>query len=300
MTKSLLTASRMASLLACPRKHFWRYEIALQPVAKSEALRFGTAWHHAMEARWRGADYAACLAAALPEGVDLDAAQCATLAGLLAGYFHQYASAEVVKEIHPEVNFHYPLAGSRLFDVAGKIDGLGVLHDGRIVLIEHKTAGEDISPESDYWLRLRANPQIMQYVLAARSLGWNIEQVIYDVTRKPAIRVKQNETPDQFAERLQADCAERPDFYFARREVPILEQDLLEFQIQRLVLARNILNSRTAEKRLTRREQAWPRNVSGLTCRHCEFTAFCLQNLTINPNQPPTGFQIGPANPELE
>jgi hypothetical protein len=299
MNKSLLTASRMAAWLACPRKHFWRYEMALQPATKSDALRFGTAWHSAMEARWRGADYDTALAAALPEGVDLDAVQCATLAGLLAGYYRQYSGTEIVKELHPEVEFRQKLAGSRTFDVAGKIDGLGVLHDGRIALIEHKTCGEDIGPESEYWLRLRANPQIMQYVLAARALGWNVEQVIYDVTRKPAIRVKQNETPEQFAERLQADCADRPEFYFARREVPVLDQDLVEFQTQRLVLARTILNCRGAEKSLLYREQAWPRNLSGMTCRYCEFSSFCLQNIKVNPNQPPTGFQIGPANPEL-
>lgn len=300
MKKSLLTATRMGTLLACPRRHFWRFEMGLQPVAKGEALRIGSAWHRAMEARWRGADYDAALAAAIPEGVDLDALQCATIAGLLAGYYRHYASSEVVKEIHPEVEFRHALEGTRSFEAAGKIDGLGILHDGRIALIEHKTCGEDISAESEYWLRLRANQQVMQYVLAARALGWDVQQVIYDVARKPAIRQKQNETVEQFGDRLEADCAARPEFYFARREVPILEQDLEEFKTQRLVLARNILSCRAAEKRLVRREQAWARNVNGMVCGYCEFSTFCLQNININTNQLPAGFQIGPANPELE
>jgi hypothetical protein len=339
--KSLLTASRMSTLLACPRKHFWRYEICLQSSTKSDALRFGTAWHNAMEARWRGADYDAALAAALPEGIDLDPVLCATLAGLLAGYCRHHKD-EIIKEIHPEIEFSAPLAGSLSFDVAGKIDGLGVLHDGRLVLIEHKTAGEDIGPESDYWLRLRLNQQIMQYVLAARSLGWNVEHVIYDVVRKPGIAPKQipvldengvkvvhdtagnrvfkkngepresgdtekgyflqsrEETPEEFSERLIADTNERPDFYFARREVPMLEQDLEEFQVQRLVLGRSILSCRASEKRLARREQAWPRNVGAIQCKNCEYASFCLQNTTIDTNNPPTGFMIGSANPELE
>ena len=71
----------MDALLTCPRKHFLRYEIGMQPAVKSEALRFGTAWHRAMEARWRGADYDGALQAAIPEGVDLDPLQCATIAG---------------------------------------------------------------------------------------------------------------------------------------------------------------------------------------------------------------------------
>jgi hypothetical protein len=294
-----------------------------------------------MEARWRGADYDAALAAALPEGVELDPVLCATLAGLLAGYCRHHKD-EIIKEIHPEIEFSMVLEGSLSFDVAGKIDGLGVLNDGRLVLIEHKTAGDDIGPESDYWLRLRFNQQVMQYVLAARSLGWNVEHVIYDVTRKPGIAPKQipvldengikvvtdaagtriykkdgkpresadaangytvqsrQETPEEFAERLTADTAERPDFYFARREVPMLEQDLEEFKVQRLVLGRSILSCRAAEKRLARREQAWSRNVSAIQCRNCEYASFCMQNITIDTNNPPTGFMIGSANPELE
>jgi hypothetical protein len=182
----------------------------------------------------------------------------------------------------------------------------------------------------------------MQYVLAARSLGWNVEHVIYDVTRKPGISPKQiplvdengikivqdvagnrvfkkdgspresgdtekgyvvqsrQETPEEFAERLTADTDERADFYFARREVPMLEQDLEEFKVQRLVLGRSILSCRAAEKRLTRREQAWPRNVNAMQCRSCEFSGPCLQNITIDTTNPPAGFMIGSANPELE
>ena len=69
---NILTASRQACLLACPRKHYWRYEIGLQTEAPSLALRFGSAWARAKEAYRKGADYDAALAAACPEGVDLD------------------------------------------------------------------------------------------------------------------------------------------------------------------------------------------------------------------------------------
>ena len=295
-----LTASRMTSLLTCARQHYWSYEVGLQAAMAPAALRFGTGWHRAMEARWRRADFATTLAAAVPEGCDLDELQVATLSGLLSGYFHCYAFDEPVKELHPEVEFSLPLAGSRTFACAGKIDGLGVLHDGRLVLIEHKTTAEDIGPDSDYWLRLRADGQLMQYVLAARALGWQLETIIYDVARKPGIRPQAGETPEAYSERLALDAQSRPAFYFARREVPVLDHDLEEFRVHRLELARQILALRRAERRVCRPDQAWPRNVSGLICRGCRFSRFCLQNVTVNPAQPPAGFVFGEKSPELQ
>ncbi len=296
--KSLMTASRMSCLLSCARKHYWRYEVGLSRVTDAAALRFGTAWHVAMESRWQGRTMDDALAAALDTAKDFDEQTVATLSGLLNGYFGHWQN-DPVKELHPEIEFRHPLKGSRSFDVAGKIDGLGVLHDGRLALVEHKTTSSDVSPDSDYWIRLRSNPQVLQYVLAARALGWDVAVVLYDVTRKPSIRVRQNETPEDFAKRLAEDCQTRPEFYFARREVPILEDDIEEFTIQRMELARLILSFRAASRKASRPEQAWPRHLTELQCRSCEFSSFCLQNIVPDPALPPAGFRVGPVNPEL-
>lgn len=296
--KELLTASRMASFLSCPRKHFWRYEVGLRRATDTDALRFGSAWHAAMEARWQGLDCTMAFDRAIKDKTELDELQVATLSGLLAAYYTWYKH-DPIKTVHPEVEFRHALAGSRTFDCAGKIDGLAVLHDERLALVEHKTAGCDIGPESDYWLRLKGNGQVMQYVLAARALGWDVEVVIYDVTRKPAIRQKQNETPEQFGDRLAADAQERPDFYFARREVPILDDDLAEFEVQRQVLARQILSCRGESRRAHRPEHGWPRNVGEMTCKYCDYAGFCLQNAAVDAQHPPSGFTVGEAHSEL-
>lgn len=296
--KELITASRMACLLDCPRKHYWRYECGLRPDMDAMALRFGTAWHAAMEARWEKLPFSDAFKAGLATACDFDEGTVATLSGLLAGYYERWAE-DPVKELCAEVEFRSPLMNSRTFDVAGKIDGLGILHDGRLALVEHKTTSADVGPDSDYWLRLRSNPQINQYVLAAWSLGWDVAAVIYDVTRKPSIRVKQSETPEQYADRLAADTQERPDFYFARREVPILEDDLEEFGIQRLELARMILNFRAASRRSRLPHHGWPRHLTEIHCKTCDYASFCLQNIVPDPALPPAGFRVGAQNPEL-
>lgn len=339
--KELITASRMSCLLDCPRKHYWRYECGLKRDVDAMALRFGTAWHAAMEARWQKQPFEDALAAALATAQDFDEFTVATLSGLLAGYYARWAE-DPVKELCAEVEFRAPLAGSRSFDTAGKIDGLAVLHDGRLALVEHKTTSADVGPDSDYWLRLRSNTQINQYILAARSLGWDVATVIYDVARKPAIKPlscvteldeqglkivqddtgarvfkkdgapKQSadkekgesyrggpETPEQFADRLAADTKERPDFYFARREVPILEDELDEFAIQRLELSRMILGFRAASRKAKRQHHGWPRHLTEMQCKNCDYQSFCLQNIVPDMAMPPAGFRVGQKHEEL-
>jgi hypothetical protein len=338
---NILTASRQNCLLSCPRRQFWQYEVGLRSTSEAVYLRFGSAWARGMEAMWKGATYEQALDAALPEGVDLDEVAVATLSALLAAYYSHHAGNELIKEMHPEVEFDVPLEGSRTFRVAGKMDGLGVLTNGTLVIIEHKTTSDSLDSGSDYWLRLRFNTQILQYVDAARIIAWDVSNVLYDVTRKPSIAPKliaeldeqgrkvvkdaagnrvykkdgtprltgdsakgyeaceRLETPEEFATRLVADVKARPDFYFARREVPILDGDLEAFRTQRLVLSRLILACRAAEKRVKNRADAWARNVSADTCNFCAYQSFCLQNINIDINQPPAGFTVGPTNPEL-
>lgn len=338
---NILTASRMTALLSCPRRHYWRYEIGLDREEVGLALRIGSAWARAMEARWKGLDGEQAYIAAVAD-CELDEYTLATVCGLIKGYYSHYGERETLAQINPEVEFNYQLDGSRTFSVAGKMDGLGTKFDNHSALIENKTTGDSIDANSDYWLRLRFNSQVYQYILASRVMGWDISEVIYDVTRKPSIRPKQItdideigmaivldgsgvrvykrdgtpresgdsakgyavkshlETPDEYCDRLIADCKARPEFYFARREVPILEDELKEFEAQRLSLSRMILDFRQNEKRLAKPEQAWPRNVSENTCNFCQFASFCLQNISVNPEQPPQGYAIKAYNPELE
>ena len=227
--------------------------------------------------------------------------------------------------------------------MAGKIDCLGrTLAHGEETMVEAKTTSYGIDPDSDYWLRLRYNMQLLQYVDAARKCGHDVSNVIYDVVRKPMISpkeiaeldslsrkivvdkdgkrvLKKNgeprqsgseadgwtvkthiETPDEFAARLRDDCMTRPDFYFARREVPILDKDLQDFHAQRKALMGIVTHLRSAKVHPLHPETAWPRTVSSNTCKWCQYSSFCLQNISVNPKNPPDGFAITRFSPELE
>lgn len=311
-------------------------------------MRIGSALHRGFEARWNGAEYEAALALALPEGVDLDSYTTQTVAALLAGYYDHYGSIERVGRLYPEVEFSYNITktwhadGMPTWTAEGKLDGLGWLNDGRSVLVEHKSTGDSLDADSEYWMRLAFDLQVLQYFDAALRGGWNISEVIYDVIRKPSIKprmvidfdeymskivldsdgrrvklkngawkqsasivngetLKQHrETPDEFSDRLWRDTKERPEFYFARKEVPVLENDLRQFRLQRETLVRLIENYRENESLVKNREDAWPRSVTKDGCKFCQYKSFCLQNISPDLNALPEGFSIGKFNPELQ
>jgi len=342
----LLTASRMGSLLACPRRHYWRYEVGLRREESKEALRFGSAWHRAMEALSLGQCPEDAYRVALGQAQDIDELAAATLWGLLAGYAQHYGgSPELLRSVevlHREVEFETQIDGSRTFKAAGKIDGLGRLADGRLCVVEYKTTSSSLDADSDYWLRLRADTQILMYVAAARAMGWDVFTVVYDVTRKPAIRPRRvprfdadgfkvvvdnetaarvflangkprqaagegqtlqtdQETPEAFGQRLYEDAMANPGFYFCRREVPVLADDLEEFADLRVQVSRMILDRRAQQRRMDAGTpwRAWPRHVNGMQCPGCEFAGFCLQNSIPDLNHPPAGYAVGAAHTEL-
>jgi len=309
---SLLTATRLTMLRNCLRRHYFRFELGLSRIRKATPLRFGGAFHYGLELHRSGlgrdlavqtaaADYATC-----PDWADPTdwAVEGETLKALLAGHFWRYQDDDV-EHVAVEQTFQIPLVNpdtgvpSRTFVVAGKIDGIVRLADGRLAVLEYKTSGSDISPESDYWLRLRCDGQISLYVLAARGLGHDVATVLYDVTRKPTIRLRKSETPEQYGDRLLKDIGERPDYYFQRREVPRLEDELAECRAESWQQAQLILETRRRAARLPDPARAWFRNVSRMTCGYCEFAALCLGAVHIDPANPPSGYQIL-ANPHPE
>jgi hypothetical protein len=100
-------------------------------------------------------------------------------------------------------------------------------------------------------------------------------------------------TTAEWGEKLSEDIAKRPDYYFARVEVPRLDQDLKEYaeelwEIQQLI--------RDAQK-----NNRHFRTVNKNTCGFCSYFSICSGATTFNPKSPPEGFElVGDRHPELE
>jgi hypothetical protein len=332
--KDTVTHSRMACMKTCPKKHFFRYELGLTRDRGSQPLRMGSAFHLGLDLHAQGKSEADAIDGAVagyaevpewcnsPDLFDDWCTEREIVARLLSGYFWRWANErpEIVATeqafefpiINPETN--HPMRG---VVVGGKIDKIIRLADGRLAIMEHKTTGDEITPDSDYWTRLRLDQQISNYVIAARSLGHDVTTVLYDVVKKPGIRPKkvvkadaaswpvyfgetqagdkppERETVAMYGARLTTDISTRPDFYFARREIPRLEADLDEFRYELLQQAQSIRDAR----RLGR----WFRNTNACLAPYkCDYFDLCSNSYDPGTGIVPTGFiQVDDVHPEL-
>lgn len=207
-----ITNSEIKTARTCARKHHLSYRLGLRPVDPGKALRFGAAFHEALDARaqtiMRGETQTDALAAAIQTALGTFDRHAPTetdelypeyilqrtqLIALLNVYHWRWSNEDQnLTVLASEQQFNIPIINpatgraSRTYTLGGKIDKIVRLYDGRLAVMEHKTAGQDISPEADYWKRLRIDQQISLYYMAAQHLGYEIDTVLYDVARKPA------------------------------------------------------------------------------------------------------------------
>ena len=271
--------------------------MGLMPVETGEALSFGKAFHVAMEARNKGMTCEEALIEGMFHVAGNEQAS-ANLSGLVYGYFSRYKDDQPIK-INSEINFTHKI-GKNGFRAAGVIDGLAQNSAGEFILVEYKTTSQSVDPSSDYWSRLRSNLQVNMYVDACREHGIEVSKVIYDVTKKPSIRPRQEETLEDFALRLREDCASRSDFYFARRQVSVLSDDIERFRTLRREICYQVAANRNRQKRAATKASPWLCCNQQMTCTCCEFKAFCLHGVEARESEIPTGFYVGERNPELK
>lgn len=337
MKLNVLTHSCMSSYKSCARKFYYAYIEGIRKDRTSAPLRFGGNFHNGLDWLAQGvsldevcnrirAAYAEAPDWALAEegGLDEWLTECETVVRLLCGYVWRWGEdkSEVVAT---EQVFDVPIvnpetgASSRTFRLQGKIDKIVRLEDGRVAVREHKTTGDDISALSDYWKRLRVDQQISTYMLAALTLGHQVETVEYDVIRKPGIEPRkltkaelktltetgeycgesfspapvERESPEMYGARLSQDIAARPDFYFARQEIPRLAADIEEFRVELWQIAEQVRESRAASR--------WFRNTDAcLRPYRCEFFEPCMAGAYPLTETPQGYVRLENVHPELQ
>lgn len=344
----LLTSTQLSTLRTCPRKHYYRYELCLAPTHAAKPLRFGSAFHRGMEWLGRGKDVDDAIAEAtksydaIPEGFDATAWEIErqTLVQLIAAHAWRYG-ADTWTILETERRFEFALINpktgkpSRTYRIAGKIDGIVRLADGRLAVLEYKTVGESIEPDAPYWLRLRGDQQITVYMLATMQLGYDVSCVVYDATRKPSIDVKQIPQLDESGKKIVLDAAgnrvltakgeprQTGDTALgyvlqARPETPeefgirLLDDigNRPDFYLARREVPRTVdelaecqLELWQHAQQLTEMRKAgrWYRNVNRWTCNTCEFSGICLGGVSVGPGEIPSGFTIlEDPHPELK
>jgi hypothetical protein len=203
----LLTSSRFTTWQRCPRAHHYRYEAGIASCDRqSAALAFGTAIHAGLESWWltiQAGDPGRALSGALEaaegslgaSGDGADPYDLARLLAMLCAYDARWLTWACGTEVLAvEQAFEYeltdPVTGktAQTWRVAGKIDLLLRLADGRVAILEHKTRTGDAGAGSDYRRRLTLDPQISTYFDGVARMGYAPEICIYDVLVKPGLK----------------------------------------------------------------------------------------------------------------
>jgi hypothetical protein len=206
--------------------------------------------------------------------------------GLIRGYARQWADTPYLVDTVESVvesDLWNPATErkSRTFRLAGKLDVTAWLN-GRRVIIDHKTASDDIGdPNSPYWRQLIVEAQPSHYALLEWLNGRKVDDVVWDVVKKPAIRPKDVAKKDQevtlrtgiyfgselsseakthlretgresfemYEARLAFDCGEtRPEWYFQRRSILRLDSAISEYATDLWENAQEVLHARNTNR----------------------------------------------------
>jgi len=122
--------------------------------------------------------------------------QASMIRGMLTAYDARWGDVQSninVREIEKQYYADLPnvrsSGRSRTFRLAGKLDKL-TAEDATVTLTDHKTTQSDIEENSSYWRQIEVEGQPNQYELLLLANGIKVDQVIWDVVRKPAIKPK--------------------------------------------------------------------------------------------------------------
>lgn len=294
----LLTNSRRRCFNKCPKLYFYTYQQGYRPIRTSDALRFGSLFHGALELYWLCGIDAAINWLFEQKETDYNVYEKETAKQLMIGY-DLFWKDEIPEDAIPELEFRAPLINpdtmgeSRTFLLAGKID---VVVPSQKRIVEHKTTSDSIEPDSDYWDALSIDGQISGYYTGAEALGHDVTECLYDVIRKPMLRPKQatpmedrkykkdgtlyanqrdsDETVEEYGLRLAEDIASRSERYFARKVITRLEDDMADYMADMWGCAREIREAQNNNR--------WPRNPDQcLAYGRCPFFGVCTKTESI-------------------
>ena len=232
------SVSQIKAFKACRRAWYFKYSEKLEPVQVAESLQIGRKYHALLETLENGEE--------LPEEYTKECA----MAKAFKKYIFPY-----IKVVAAEKELELPVGDHILH---GFVDGLS--EDGCIV--EHKTTSMDLSEGGEYEYNLLWDEQVLAYMALTGS-----RKVYYTVCKKPTIRLKKNETDEEFFKRMvewyDEDTDQKITLFTVERTDAEVEQFLKDFS--------DICDVMEKAKTLYR-------NTGNCTKfgRRCEYSSICL------------------------
>lgn len=232
---NILTNSARTAFLNCRMKFYWQYICRLTPIKASLPFLIGGNFHDGLETFYNGefeedtfrekvrkSIESAMEAAETDKESEMLWSQEAVIMGMLKGYIERYAKQDSVQWdiIAPETDFVFDLKSGMKY--AGKRDLLVRARKVKgITLVEHKTTSV---LSSGYLAKLPLDNQILIYCKSVeedKQFGELPKQIIYNVIKKSGLRQRQNETFNQYKERIEQEYLDNISSYFYREVIPV-------------------------------------------------------------------------------
>lgn len=235
------TTSQIRAFKSCRRLFELQYIELLRPKVESEALAVGSNYHRIVEGILKGEE---CPADGIP--------------AIMASQFKSRILPLLPKISMVEKQFRVRIGRSKF--LIGKIDA--ICEDGTPV--EHKTTSDTI--DEKYIHRLNWDDQVTNY-LVALSLEQKkiVNKVIYTVIKKPTIRIKQNETMEDYLKRCVEWYEDDTEHKVATFPVVRSKDELIEKQAELVDMFKEI-----------KKCKRFYRNPSHCSIMGCPYASVCL------------------------
>lgn len=281
-----LTNSARSTFLNCRKKYEFSYVYGLAPRKPSIPFLVGALFHEELDRMYTEGDFdeaaarlrigKACEKASRAEGLTPEDServfmQQAIAMGAVKGYARQYLERDLDswEVVEAEGAFKIDLPGGWTYH--GKTDlVVREKKTKKLKLVEHKTAGKlDVA----YIAKLPLDNQILGYAWGKTMQKMPLEGVIYNVTKKPLIRQRQNESINEFYRRVEQEYTDRPEEYFYRESLTFGRQDIDQFSDE--------LKQFTREIDKAHDEEFFYKNPSQCTAMGvCAFMKLCTDGVT--------------------
>lgn len=233
--------SKIKLFKACRRAYELKYVYGLEPVNVPDALQTGLTYHSKLEE--------------LYEHGDIDASDSSKESAMVMAYKKYVYPNFRMKNVEQWVR--YPLTiNDSLIQLVGRVDGIA--DDG--MLVEHKTTSAEIG--EDYEYALQWDEQILAYMLMTGA-----RKMWYTVCRKPTIRLKKDETEEEFFLRMVDWYDEDTESKIKLLQVERTDDEIDVFQEELQEIVKEMLSCRTFYRNCSHCQRYG---------RWCEYAPVCL------------------------
>ena len=175
-----------------------------------------------------------------------------------------------------EKQFSMPIFGAiQDGSFIGKRDGEYKDQAGNLWLFETKTKSR--WNELNLGMIVGRDLQVNSYMLAQHyDYGERPVGVLYNVVRRPQLKIKKDESKQEFFLRIKQDVKDRLDFYFVRLEVPILWEHVQDFSDRFHVEVKEFRDWSKRDPKLDKQCSHVCENIYG----PCDFLKYCASGKT--------------------